>query len=302
MASQFETDSIHCDYHCDVFDDLFSKDSFLDLDSDFQLSLKSFQDFNGFLDPGGQDELLQSDKYFDGFNVSFLSGPTPPVPHSPKRMKKEGTARKDLSQPDDFVMKRKYKKRESQAGEKIKTSRSPTCPTFKQTSSFRGVSCCGKDRKWQARIRDSNTVRYLGRYESEVKAAFVYDRAARELKGEFAATNFARMNSETQQQVQMCFIENNGVLPESLQHLVSPRNKSEDKKEKRIDYVFDSPTAKLVSGAPSIDPTDKIPLTCSVTYPEPPVLHEKITPHSRILSKHNSIELTNLSAQLDLTI
>ena len=47
----------------------------------------------------------------------------------------------------------KKKKRPSQAHNK--SARPP--------SMFRGVSCCGNDRKWQARIRDGAQVHYLGR-------------------------------------------------------------------------------------------------------------------------------------------
>lgn len=90
----------------------------------------------------------------------------------------------------------------------------------KQTSAFRGVSCCGKDRKWQARIRDANRVRYLGRYSTEVEAAFVYDHAARELKGDRAPTNFIRLDAEQREDLKAAFINNGCVVPESHMHFV----------------------------------------------------------------------------------
>jgi len=46
---------------------------------------------------------------------------------------------------------------------KAMTSSIKAGPMVRQTSLFRGVSCCGKDRKFQARIRDGNQVHYLGR-------------------------------------------------------------------------------------------------------------------------------------------
>ncbi len=90
----------------------------------------------------------------------------------------------------------------------------------KQTSTFRGVSCCGKDRKWQARIRDANRVRYLGRYCTEVEAAFVYDHAARELKGDRAPTNFIRLDAAQREDLKAAFINNGCVVPESHMHFV----------------------------------------------------------------------------------
>jgi hypothetical protein len=89
----------------------------------------------------------------------------------------------------------------------------------RQTSTFRGVSCCGKDRKWQARIRDANRVRYLGRYHTEVEAALEYDKVAREIKGGKAPTNFVDMPPEVVEAVKQSFAEH-GYIIEKFQHLV----------------------------------------------------------------------------------
>jgi len=89
----------------------------------------------------------------------------------------------------------------------------------RQTSTFRGVSCCGKDRKWQARIRDANRVRYLGRYHTEVEAALEYDKVAREIKGGKAPTNFLPLSHEVTEAVKQSFAEH-GYIIEKYQHLV----------------------------------------------------------------------------------
>mmetsp|Transcript_48164 Transcript_48164/g.105034 ORF Transcript_48164/g.105034 Transcript_48164/m.105034 type:complete len:369 (+) Transcript_48164:206-1312(+) len=94
----------------------------------------------------------------------------------------------------------------------------------RQTSTFRGVSCCGKDRKWQARIRDANRVRYLGRYHTEVEAALEYDKVAREIKGSKAPTNFLPLSHEVTEAVKQSFAEH-GYIIEKYQHLVV-RNKA----------------------------------------------------------------------------
>jgi len=58
------------------------------------------------------------------------------------------------------------------------------------SSMFRGVSRCSKDGRWQARIRVSKSVTYLGRFATEEEAARRYDVAAREHHGDKAILNF----------------------------------------------------------------------------------------------------------------
>jgi len=90
----------------------------------------------------------------------------------------------------------------------------------KDTSFFRGVSCCGKDRKWQARIRELTKVRYLGRFSTELEAALVYDNAARAIKGKEAQTNFLEMSEKDLEDLKQAF-EAKKHVPERLFHLIS---------------------------------------------------------------------------------
>lgn len=57
------------------------------------------------------------------------------------------------------------------------------------TSRFKGVFWNRKSRKWQAGIRKDYRARHLGMFENEMDAAAAYDRAARELFGDFARLN-----------------------------------------------------------------------------------------------------------------
>lgn len=72
-----------------------------------------------------------------------------------------------------------YKKNDT----KRRRSRIPSSP-------YRGVSRCGKDNKFQARIRVQGKVKYLGRFKSEIEAAKCYDKHAVQYLGVNAQTNF----------------------------------------------------------------------------------------------------------------
>ena len=58
------------------------------------------------------------------------------------------------------------------------------------SSRFKGVSFHRLTGKWAARIRVNYELKHLGLYLSEEAAAKAYDKAAIELHGEFAHTNF----------------------------------------------------------------------------------------------------------------
>jgi len=58
------------------------------------------------------------------------------------------------------------------------------------TSRFKGVSWHKQPGKWEAYIQVDGKQRYLGLFTDEVEAAETYDKAARELFGEFAYCNF----------------------------------------------------------------------------------------------------------------
>lgn len=58
------------------------------------------------------------------------------------------------------------------------------------TSQFKGVGWYKRDGTWQAQIRINGRYRFLGRFDSEIEAARVYDAAAHEAWGEFAHLNF----------------------------------------------------------------------------------------------------------------
>lgn len=58
------------------------------------------------------------------------------------------------------------------------------------SSKYKGVCWCEQRGRWLAQIRKDDVHRHLGRFEDEVEAAEAYDKAARELFGEFAHLNF----------------------------------------------------------------------------------------------------------------
>ena len=65
----------------------------------------------------------------------------------------------------------------------------PRARSKNKSSAYRGVSRCAKDGRWQARIRVGRTVKYLGRYKTEIEAARCYDRAAVQMHGSRAVLN-----------------------------------------------------------------------------------------------------------------
>jgi len=58
------------------------------------------------------------------------------------------------------------------------------------TSGFKGVAFSKRDKKWRARIQLKYRTIYLGVFTSKEGAALAYDKAAKELFGEFAVLNF----------------------------------------------------------------------------------------------------------------
>lgn len=57
------------------------------------------------------------------------------------------------------------------------------------TSGFKGVTFVKEDGKWQVQIAAKRRFYYLGRYDSKVEAAMVYNVKARELFGKYAVLN-----------------------------------------------------------------------------------------------------------------
>ena len=58
---------------------------------------------------------------------------------------------------------------------------------------YKGVTLRGK--RWEAKIKIKGEVVNLGRFETDIEAALAYDRAARELFGEFAYLNFPEVSN-----------------------------------------------------------------------------------------------------------
>ena len=105
--------------------------------------------------------------------------------------------------------------------ERVTTSKKRrTTVATSHTSAFRGVSCCGKDRKFQARIRDGSKVHYLGRFDNEYDAALKYDEAARSHKGDSATPNFVLMTPEECDALRLHYFSNDQqVQPEFYRFL-----------------------------------------------------------------------------------
>lgn len=64
------------------------------------------------------------------------------------------------------------------------------------TSGYKGVSWCKRDKKWLAQIYVGGKSIYLGTFDDKIEAARTYDRAALKYFGEFAFTNFPRSDYE----------------------------------------------------------------------------------------------------------
>lgn len=75
--------------------------------------------------------------------------------------------------------------------EQARNRRKPTKPTTAATSKYKGVTFVPSKGLWLVRIYKEGTRKYVGHFKSEEDAARAYDSAARELFGEFAATNFS---------------------------------------------------------------------------------------------------------------
>ena len=65
-------------------------------------------------------------------------------------------------------------------------------PQKNNKSGYKGVSWKKDKNKWEAKIRNNNKLKFLGYFDDLVEAGRAYDRAALELFGEFAWTNFPR--------------------------------------------------------------------------------------------------------------
>ncbi len=63
-------------------------------------------------------------------------------------------------------------------------------PQHGRTSKYKGVSWFAESKKWRALIMNNGILIHLGLFENEIDAVRVYDKAAKELFGEFAYLNF----------------------------------------------------------------------------------------------------------------
>ncbi len=62
------------------------------------------------------------------------------------------------------------------------------------SSKYKGVTFFKRDRKWQARIGYNGKTTHLGLFDTEVRAAKAYDKAARRLFGEYKNLNFSSIS------------------------------------------------------------------------------------------------------------
>lgn len=72
---------------------------------------------------------------------------------------------------------------------KAENGRNRSAPS-NNTSGYKGVSWNKRHQEWYAHITADKKRKHLGHYDSQESAALAHDRAARELYGEFAKTNF----------------------------------------------------------------------------------------------------------------
>lgn len=144
-------------------------------------------------------------------------------------------------------------------------------PRSRQTSTFRGVSCCGKDRKFQARIRDANRVRYLGRFATEVEAALVYDASARSLKGSECPTNFIALSAEQEEELKRAFVQNGYRVPEHLSHWVRSKNTAKTKAAKKSAKRKDEKAAAAAAAS-------------AASFPDSPIAKVRATAQAPMIS------------------
>jgi ribosomal protein L21E len=89
---------------------------------------------------------------------------------------------KDRNRTDD-------RKENLRAASRAENNRNMTMPSH-NTSGYKGVSFNKRRNKFEAYVTFGNKKKYLGAYAVKEDAARVYDKAATELFGEFAALNF----------------------------------------------------------------------------------------------------------------
>ena len=148
-------------------------------------------------------------------------------PPAEKRKVMRMLSNSDFSSADDDSLadEQSYTTKKKSMKKKKKSS------TVAHTSAFRGVSCCGKDRKFQARIRDGSKVHYLGRFDNEFDAAIKYDEAARSHKGDQAMPNFVEMSDEEIIALREHYFQNGQkIMPEFLHYLYLGSERGEGKR------------------------------------------------------------------------